>query len=100
MIVLYRKQNYRNIALSSDNAGNELVGVLRRDGTIEMVRWLGLISQDKAKALPDAKPVKLVISHVVNDRRDTRDLVPGEFVQGCWTPAGVYCVVAERVICV
>jgi hypothetical protein len=88
--VLIRKQNYRNIFLDDATEG-ETVGVLRRDGSVRQVRWLGFINRQDARR-SRGRPVKLVISRV-----DCEDLAPGQYVQGCLTDAGVYAVVDSSV---
>lgn len=83
MHTLFRKHNYRNIRLEQDTE-NETVGVLRRDGTAQQVRWLGFISREKARQ-SKGKSVKLVISRV-----ESIDLQSGEYVQGCLVSGGAY----------
>lgn len=90
MHTLIRKQNYRNILLE-DSTDGETVGVLKRDGSIRQIRWLGFINRRDAKRIR-GQPVKLVISRV-----DGVDLEAGEYVQGCLTDAGVYAVVDSQV---
>ena len=90
MHTLVRKQNYRNIELIDSTEG-ETVGVVRRDGSVQQIRWLGFINRKDAKRSP-GQSVKLAISRV-----DGADLAPGEYVQGCLTDAGVYAVVDSSV---
>ncbi len=92
MHTLYRKFNYRNIRLDDDAIG-QTVGVLKRDGSIKQLRWCGFITRAKAKSKPNAQPVKLVITRV-----DGKDLAPGETVQGCLLPEGVYAVIHSEVV--
>ncbi len=91
MHTIYRKQNYRNIELTSAEQG-ATVGVLRRDGKIDYRPWLGLIKRADAKR-STGRPVKLLISRV-----DGYDLANGEYVQGCLSACGgVYAVIDSKV---
>jgi len=90
--ILYRALNYRNIKLDDNNAGSEEVGVLRKDGSLKYVRWLGFIHRRDAKSHFGAIPVLLKVKRV-----DGEDLPEGSFVQGCWISNGVYAVVDSEV---
>lgn len=90
MHVLYRKLNYRNIKLTDDCSG-QTVGVRCRDGSHQYVLWLGFIQRREAVRLR-GRAVKLVVSRV-----DGRDLVEGEYVQGCLLSRGVYGVIDSDV---
>ena len=89
--ILFRKQNFRNIQLEHDTAG-ETVGVLRKDKKIDYIRWAGFIRRDLAKANRRAKPVLLLISRI-----DGNDLEVGEYVQGCLIENQVYAVIDSAV---
>ncbi len=91
MHTLFRKQNYRNIKLEQETE-NETVGVLRRDGKAQQVRWLGFISREKARQSA-GKSVKLLISRVENT-----DLQAGQYVQGCLVEGGAYALIDSVVV--
>jgi hypothetical protein len=96
MITLYRRLNYRNIELSINTIG-EQVGVLRRDGSVRMVRWLGFIDRSEARALPGAVPVKLVVARVVENGDTAVDVPRGSYVKGCWIESGAFAVIAKTI---
>ena len=57
-LTLLRRLNYRRVPLT-DNAAGESVGVLRPNGEVMPVRWMGFIERSEARCAPDAKPVRL-----------------------------------------
>ncbi len=89
-LVLNRRLNYRNILLT-DRPGGE-VGYLLRDGERRFVPWLGFIERAEARALEDAKPVRLTDITRVGvagwPAPQWREVAPGECVHGCLTSRG------------
>jgi len=93
--MLRRRQNYTSILLD-ENACNKDVGCMRRDGSFQYVRWLGFISVEGAKALPQARPVRLeieAISSVDPSQHEWKRLAKNEYVQGCLIEGGMFGVV-------
>ena len=94
---LLRRFNYKNIVFDED-ASRQSIGVLKRDGSIQYVRWLGFISLEGAKTIPHSKAVKLEVFAV--SEQNTLDynwdnLGDGEYIQGCLTTSGVFGVLLE-----
>lgn len=93
MHILFRKLNHKNIRLDEESAGmGETVGVVTRNGKLQLVGWMGFITRDEARKSA-GRPVKLKINRV-----DGVDLNPGEYVQGCYDGKGVYAVLDTVVV--
>lgn len=95
MRALLRSINYKKVTLHHKTAG-EHVDVLLRSGETISRSWLGFIDATEAKALPDAKPVKLLVDSYNNGSRWI-DLQPSERVQGCLVEGGVYAVLSSEI---
>lgn len=96
-LVLGRYLNKRFIQLDEHTRG-QAVGVLRRSGGYQYVRWLGFISREDAKKL--GRPVKLEVRRI--GRQDAlsvewKEVPPGKHVQGCLVREGAYAVVEPAV---
>lgn len=105
-LVLNRRLNTRNILLADGTRG-EYVGYLLADGGRRFVPWLGFIERARARALRDARPVRLVditrIGTANGHAPEWRDLSKNQYVHGCVTAWGAYavyesnlCLVGER----
>ena len=97
--VIARRLNYRLIELDQ-NATDQSIGVVMRCGETRFFPWRGFIELERARSLTGGVPVKLEASRVgVRGLRETdwRDVLPGQFVQGCWFEGGVYAVLVPRV---
>lgn len=97
MPVLRRKLNHRNILLF-ETPSRESIGVAMRTGDYRYIRWLGFVDVEQAKAIPGAKPVKLLveaISPTDGYSSDWQSLSSGQHVQGCLVPAGVYGILEQ-----
>ena len=93
-LVLNRRLNYRNVLLT-DRPGGE-IGYLLRDGERRFVPWLGFIERAEARALDDARPVRLTDITRVGvagwPAPAWRDVPPGECVHGCLTGRGAFAI--------
>jgi hypothetical protein len=95
-LTLAYKHNY-GLRELSDVPGGE-VGVLRKNGELQYVYWLGYI--DRAKATHVGKPVKLRIDRIGRQKgiSTTWEEVPASvYVQGCLTAKGVFAVIEDMV---
>ena len=93
-LVLNRRINYRN-ALLTDRPGGE-VGYLLRNGERRFVPWLGFIERATARALDDARPVRLTDITRVGiaswPAPEWREVPSGEWVHGCLTGRGAFAI--------
>ena len=91
MPALMRRLNYRHIILG-EQTEQESVGVLTRAGDYRYLPWIGFIEVERARSLPQARPVKLKIMAVspTQGLGDWSKLYPGDHVQGCLVSTGVY----------
>lgn len=100
MPALCRRQNAANVELYPHTRG-ATVGVKLVSGEVRYVRWIGFIDIEVAKAIKNAKPVKLEVARYSNNAggwaSDWVNLKPGQYVQGCLTVEGVYAVVATGI---
>lgn len=89
-LVLNRRLNYRNLLLA-DRLGGE-IGYLLRNGERRFVPWLGFIERAAARALEDARPVRLADITRVGvagwPAPEWREVPSGECVHGCLTSRG------------
>jgi|GEM_PF-785911 len=99
MITLrYRYNSIFKSVREGDIPKHELLPVLTKDGDFERVKWLGFIDLEDAKAMANAKPVKLDIhqySTSVDPMPKWRYMPEGLAVQGCLTNLGVYAVAED-----
>ena len=96
-MILRRMQNYRAIELAAQTRG-EVVGVLRRDGSLGCRSWCGFIDVRRARRLSGAVPVKLaIVAYAFSDGpgRSWVAVPDARFLQGCLTADGVRCVLVE-----
>lgn len=96
-VALHRNLNARNIVLEEGQVG-ESVGVRRKDGSYGYLPWRGFIDLPVARALPGAKPAKLLASRVGTGREwalEWQVLAPGQHVQGCVFQGKAYAVLEE-----
>lgn len=93
-----RRLNYRHIILG-EHTELETVGVLTREGDYRYLSWMGFIEAERARALPQARPVKLKVMAVsaTEGLGDWSYLIAGEYAQGCLVGAGVYGVLVAGV---
>ena len=99
MPALSYRHNAANRELFAHTRG-QTVGVRLDSGGIRYMQWAGFIELEVARAIKNAVPVKLVVDRYSNANGWATDwirLKPGEFVQGCVTPEGVYGVVETGV---
>jgi len=92
-IVLCRTLNHKIIQLGHDTH-NETVGVRRKDGSYQYLRWLGFLS--RSDALDLGAPVKLSILRIGHGKTfdlQWTELKKEQHVQGCATYNGAYAVV-------
>ena len=93
-LVLNRQLNYRNVLLT-DRPGGE-VGYLLRSGERRFVPWLGFIERSAARALEDARPVRLTDITRVGvagwPAPEWREVPPGECVHGYLTSRGAFAI--------
>lgn len=93
-LVLNRRFNYRNVLLT-DRPGGQ-VGYLLRDGGRRFVPWLGFIDRATARALEDARPVRLTDITRVGvagwPAPEWREVPPDECVHGCLTSRGAFAI--------
>lgn len=94
MLTLWRKFNFRNVRLSAASLG-ERVAIVRRDGTLDWGVWMGFIPADAARAIPNARPARLLIHRI--GETEFRDLAPGEYIHGCQLGDHTWAVVDLRV---
>ena len=99
-LVLNRRLNTRNILLAQGARG-EYVGYLLPDGGRRFVPWLGFMERAKARAMKEARPVRLAdITRVGTSNghpTEWQDLPADSFVHGCLTEWGAYAVYEENV---
>ena len=71
------------------------VPVLLTNGDYTRVTWLGFIDRDSARAMPSARPVKILAYGYSSEEVDVSyvRLKDGEYIQGCLIEEGVYGVV-------
>lgn len=96
-LVLARHLNHRLIPLRHGTRG-EVVGVLRKAGGYQYIRWLGFVTRDRAKEV--GRPVRLEISRIGQDSEvgiSWQEVPNGMHVLGCMTHDGVYAVVEPMV---
>lgn len=93
-----RRLNYRHIILG-EHTEQESVGVLTREGDYRYLPWMGFIEAERARSLPQARPVKLKIMAIspTQGLGDWSRLVAGDHVQGCLVCSGVYGVLVAGV---
>lgn len=93
MIEFRGKLNYRNIVYG-EHPGNDHAPVMNRQGECLWRPWLGLISDNAARAKPQAHPVRLAfIAYRYTCDYEWIELTTGQQVQGCLVAEGVYGVV-------
>ena len=98
LLILW-KLNHRHIQLGN-NTRNETVGVRLNTGDYRYVQWLGFISNQDARAIDGATPVRLNavrIGRIGDINTEWTDLPEGAHVQGCLIAAGAYAVVEGNV---
>ena len=93
-LVLNRRLNYRNVVLTERPGGE--IGYALRNGERRFVPWLGFIERAAARALEDARPVRLTDITRVGvagwPAPEWRDVPPGECVHGCLTSRGAFAI--------
>ena len=93
-LVLNRRINYRNVLLTARPGGQ--IGYLLRNGERRLVPWLGFIERTAARALQDARPVRLADITRVGvagwPAPEWREVPPGECVHGCLTSRGAFAI--------
>lgn len=97
MPTLIRKLNYRSISLLSIH-NNQPVGVLKRNGELEYLPFMGFTTAVDAKSV-GATPVKLEIYGYYCDSQagELVTLKSGQYVQGALTRVGIYAVLEEGI---
>lgn len=72
-----------------------VVDVLKRDGGIKRVAWYGFMPIEWARAVEDAKPVKVII-YGYDTATETHYIKRGkEFLQGCYIDGKVWGVIED-----
>ena len=80
----------------------EVVGILRRDGEISYLKWLGFVERTDAANWLSAVSVKIdVVAYSIKDCMPAYwidlDRGTGEMIQGCYVGTGVYAVTEQGV---